>query len=76
MFRLCIYYGQTDPVVLYTPALPTQKDAEDLLDRLKTEMGLWLTDYQIQQEIPLVGWVVLDDVETVQICLRRNMADR
>lgn len=76
MFRVKFYFKVShfadDTVTMTTETRDTQAEADALFSQLQTAMGHSLTGGHVEQHVPGIGWVLADEVETVQILARRR----
>ncbi len=82
MFRAIIHVNEENRhdykrhITLYTEARPTIEQANEMFDRMKAILGDKMTGGDLEQEVPGIGWVVADEVETAIICRNRQLSDQ
>ncbi len=75
MFRVKFYYQigllADNTVTLTSETRDTHAEADELFDQLRATTGQ-ITGGHVEQHVPGIGWVIADEVETVQILARRR----
>lgn len=76
MFRLKLYWNDIgdaeNALTLTTEAFRDQDTAHATLEQLQASWGKSLTGSATEQHVPGIGWVLADEIETVQIIARRR----
>ena len=79
-FRACSYFHPVGvPIEKATgfrsERVDTHEEADDLLEALLALPGKFFVGGHVEQHVPGVGWVLVDEVESTIICKRRAEAD-
>jgi hypothetical protein len=80
MYRIKFYYhnegfAEDALTMIVGTTFTSLERANKVFDQLKAEFGRKMTGGDIEQEVPGIGWVLLDDVESVLICARRRESE-